>query len=237
MPEPDAKSLEERKFEADEEYRKKELALRKREIRAREIELKRGKYSNPLIIGLIAAGFGLIGNFIVSWWNGKAALQNEEVREHAELIISAVPKPTTLDDSCRIIILFEKAGVYDNLDKKLTDCTRVPAVIDQSEDIPTANPTPGPPQDLAIAPDAVSTPTALAISAYQSLKSEYDSSPSPKALVISDGGWVGEWSQPGADISIVKKRATWGCVRRARQFDPCHMVSVNGSPIGPWKTE
>lgn len=106
-------SLEERRFQEEAAAKKQELGLRQREVTAKEEELRRSRWLNPMVIGLFAAAIGLIGSVIVARVNNQASQQLEQFRSQSTLILQAI-KTGDQDGACRNLVFFVSLGLLDD---------------------------------------------------------------------------------------------------------------------------
>jgi hypothetical protein len=119
-------SLEERTFQEEIAAKKRELDLREREVRAKEEELRRSRWLNPLVIGLFAAALGLIGSVVVARVNNQASQQLEQFRSQSNLILQAI-KTGDQDGACRNLLFFVDLGLLDNRDHTISNtCSGAP---------------------------------------------------------------------------------------------------------------
>jgi hypothetical protein len=79
------------KWRADVRLRERELAVKEREqeIKSREVdakveELRRSRWSNPLVLAVFAAAVAAAGNFVITWVNGVQQRAQDERRATAE---------------------------------------------------------------------------------------------------------------------------------------------------------
>jgi len=79
-------ALEREKLEVDRQLRASDLDLQREELKLKQIELRRGRWSNPLTVGVFVAAVGLIGNFFVAAYQARGIL--EATREKAKQDLS-----------------------------------------------------------------------------------------------------------------------------------------------------
>jgi hypothetical protein len=106
-------SLEERRFQEETAAKKQELSFHEREVKAKEEELRRSRWLNPMVIGLFAAALGLIGSVIVARVNNQASQQLEQFRSQSTLILQAI-KTGDQDGACRNLVFFVSLGLLDD---------------------------------------------------------------------------------------------------------------------------
>jgi len=169
-PEEPQLTLDERKFEQDKAARKRELDLKEREITARErevtnserdvalreIELKRTRWGNPLVLALFAAAIGLIGNIFVARVNNTSTQDLERIRAQSNLILEAI-KTGNPDAACKNLLFFVNLGLVRDQDK---------AIHGQCDSAPI-----GPPSLPAFAP-----PPTMSVMSW-----DFDNSPDAEA--------------------------------------------------------
>ncbi len=100
------------------DLREREVAAREREVAAKESELRRSRWANPLVIGLLAAALGLIGNLFVTLLNGKAMQDLERRRAQSNLIVELV-KTNNADEAIKNLKFFFDHGLLDDPDNRL----------------------------------------------------------------------------------------------------------------------
>jgi C4-dicarboxylate-specific signal transduction histidine kinase len=122
---PGAPTEEKRKEEYDIRARDRELDLREREVAtkereaaAKEEELRRSRWSNPLVIGLIAAALGLFGNLTVAILNNKATQELELRRTQANLAVELIRTGDT-EKVVKNLKFFLDHGLLDDPDNRI----------------------------------------------------------------------------------------------------------------------
>jgi len=95
--------LDERKFAEETSSRTRELDLREREVAAKERELKRSGWLNPVTLGIFAAAVGLIGNVVVAVVNNHNVQQVEHDHSQSNLVLEAI-KTGSSDAACTNLI-------------------------------------------------------------------------------------------------------------------------------------
>jgi hypothetical protein len=135
---PDKPSLEESRFAQETADRDRELKLREREVSAREAELKRSRWWNPMVIGLFVATLGLIGNFTVAlinnWNTVRVAKDNdtatqavERHRAQSNLVLEAI-KTGDSNKACENLTFFVSLKLLDDEDDTIKKkCASAPA--------------------------------------------------------------------------------------------------------------
>ena len=108
----------------------RQLAQRDRELDLKEREITRSPWSNPLIATLAAGVLALIGNIVVSSFNGKAQRDVEREKARGNLLLEAIKTGDVQAATCNLDFLVESgllaANEYPELkaytEKKATDC-------------------------------------------------------------------------------------------------------------------
>jgi hypothetical protein len=117
-----ALSLDEQRFIAERDFRSRELLLREREVAAKEAELKRSKWSNPLIIGLLAAGIGLLGNLVVTSLSDYHSANLERERDEAARISTALSTRWDRKQACNNMIMLLGLKLLHDKDGTISNC-------------------------------------------------------------------------------------------------------------------
>jgi hypothetical protein len=121
-------SLDERKLQQEGELRRAELALKEREVAAKEKELERSRWLNPTVLGLFAAAVGLIGNLIVASINNRGTLTIQHATAQSNLIVQAV-STGNYDTACKNIKSLITLHLLDDPRGILSRCDSVPSTI------------------------------------------------------------------------------------------------------------
>jgi hypothetical protein len=100
------------------DLREREVAATEREVAAKEEELRRSRWSNPLVIGLLAAAVGLLGNLIVAIINDRAAQDAERRRAKGNLVIELVRTGNT-ETAIKNLKFFLDRGLLDDPDNSI----------------------------------------------------------------------------------------------------------------------
>jgi hypothetical protein len=97
----------------DREYELKqvELALREREVSAKEREGKTSKWFSPLTIAIYVAALGLFGNIFTNMLNNRASDKAEHVRAQSNLVLSVIKTNGNEDDACKSLNFFVRIGL------------------------------------------------------------------------------------------------------------------------------
>jgi hypothetical protein len=100
--------------------REKEVVAQEKDVAAKEKEFLRSRWTNPLVLGLFAAAFGLVGNIAVTFGNILVTKENNDntqriEHQHAQsaLIFEAI-KTKEPKDACRNLTFFRKLGFLDD---------------------------------------------------------------------------------------------------------------------------
>jgi hypothetical protein len=126
---PAAPSLEERRFAQETAARERELNLREREVSAREVELKRSRWTSPMVLGLFAAAIGLAGNIVVALVNNSNTQEVQRLQAEANITLTAIKTGTgNTDDACKNLIFFVSLGLVRDPEGKIgKTCKGAPA--------------------------------------------------------------------------------------------------------------
>lgn len=131
--------IDERRLVQEGDLRRADLALREREIHAKESELQRSRWLNPTVVALVGATVALCGNVFVAWYNNQAArkaahdhFQSEQVAAHnqfqSELILRAV-STGDYDSACKNLINMINLHILDDPNGSMSKCAQVPSNI------------------------------------------------------------------------------------------------------------
>ena len=149
----DGTTLEERRFAQDALSRTRELDLKEREIAAKEREvtskerevaskedeLRRSRWLNPIVVGLLAATVGLLGNMGVAYLNNQNSQHLEHIHAQSSLMLEII-KAQTPEAACKNMTFFVGLGLLDDADKTVRNqCASDP---EQAPFIPTYIPSP-----------------------------------------------------------------------------------------------
>jgi hypothetical protein len=121
-------AVEERRLDQERELRFAEIALREREIEAKEAELERSRWANPTTIGLFVAALGLIGNLVVTLVNNHSAQTLAHSQAQSTLIVQAVSTGNP-DSACKNLLSFIGLGLLDDPHGTLGQCAKKPSSI------------------------------------------------------------------------------------------------------------
>jgi hypothetical protein len=111
-------SLDERKFQEETKAKRRELDLREREVAAKEIELRRSKWS-PTLYALIGATLGLLANVWVAKLNNDASQQLEKSRNQSNLLLQAIKTDQT--GACTNLLFLVKLKLLNDPDKTISN--------------------------------------------------------------------------------------------------------------------
>jgi hypothetical protein len=108
------------------DLRERELVVRERETASREKTIGESKWSSPLILGLLAAALGLLGNSITTFLNNRATKDLEDRRAQSTLILEAIKtgKPA---EACTNLVFFVKRGLIRDPQGSISSCSTDPA--------------------------------------------------------------------------------------------------------------
>ena len=105
----------------------REVAAREREVAAKEGELKKSRWSNPVVIALLAGALGLAGNAIVAYLNNQNTRQVERMRSQSDLILEAI-RTGSPEKACTNLVTFIGLGLVDDAGKTIRqNCQTSPA--------------------------------------------------------------------------------------------------------------
>lgn len=112
-------------FENQDDARTRELDLREREVAAKEREvalkaeeLRKSRWGNPLVIALLAATVGLLGNMGVAYLNNRNSERVERLREQSNLLVDVV-KTGNPKESCQNLIFLVSLGLLDDANQTI----------------------------------------------------------------------------------------------------------------------
>lgn len=116
-----------RKRELD--IKEREVAAKEREVLAKEEELKRSRWLNPTVIGLFAAGLGLIGSVVVARVNNSNTQEVQRLQSEANITLEAIKTGTgNTDAACKNLIFFVGLGLVRDPEGKIgSQCKGTPA--------------------------------------------------------------------------------------------------------------
>jgi hypothetical protein len=93
------------------------------EIASEKTALHHLKWTSPAIIGLLAAALGLIGNFVVAWYNDRNAREIDLEKMRSSLIMQAV-NSHSVQQSCQNLLFFIDTALLSDKQSKITqECT------------------------------------------------------------------------------------------------------------------
>lgn len=125
------KSLELELKEREVAAREREVAAKEREVAAKEKELQRSRWTSPLVIGLIAATLGLLGNLTVAIVNNKATRDVERRKEQNNLVVELI-RTGDPGKAAKNLLFFLDHGLLDDPDgsirKSLADQQTTPVL-------------------------------------------------------------------------------------------------------------
>jgi hypothetical protein len=119
-------SIEERRFQAETTSRNQELALREREVAVKEEDSRRSRWLSPMVIALLAAAVGLLGNVVVATLNNQASQQLERLRSQSNLVLEAI-KTGDQPGACRNLVFFVALGLLHDQNRAISKaCSSAP---------------------------------------------------------------------------------------------------------------
>lgn len=72
--------LDRDKFDADQRLKEQELRFKDRELSVRELESRRARWTNPLVLAVLGAALAALGNIAVSFYSGYQQRQIEKLK-------------------------------------------------------------------------------------------------------------------------------------------------------------
>lgn len=81
---------ERERWDADQQYKRDELAVKNRELDIREQESKRARWSNPLVLAILGAALAAFGNAVATYLSGTQQRGLESLKGQSQLIIEMV---------------------------------------------------------------------------------------------------------------------------------------------------
>lgn len=110
--------MEQSKLKLENEITRLELRLKELELKQKEFEEKSRKKLNPIIVGIIAACLGLLGNIFVTYLEGENALELESAKLQSSLILEAIKTGNQNLAENNLEFLLE-AGLIEDEDGKI----------------------------------------------------------------------------------------------------------------------
>ncbi len=96
------------------ELKKADLALKEREVAAKEKESHVTWWKNPLVVGLIGAALALGGNIATNILSNGASAEAEHFRAQSNLVLSVIKTNGNEDDACKNLNFFVNIGWLDD---------------------------------------------------------------------------------------------------------------------------
>jgi hypothetical protein len=116
-------SLDERRFVQEAAARKRDLDLREREVAA----IERPGWSSPIVLAILAAAFGLVGNVFVAEVNDNTSQHVERERLQSNLVLEAI-RTGHVDTACSNLVFFVSLGLLDDTNRSVSKtCAAYPA--------------------------------------------------------------------------------------------------------------
>jgi hypothetical protein len=113
-------SPEQSALEFEREKWRGEYELREREIKVKEREASRSRWSSPLVLALLAAAIGAFGNAVAMWLNGRAQHDLETTKaEQARVLEEGKAEATRI---LEMIKTGDPEKAADNLKFLLAGC-------------------------------------------------------------------------------------------------------------------
>jgi hypothetical protein len=115
---------EREKWQAEQDLKREELALKRRELEVREGESKRARWTNPLALAIAGAALAAIGNVAATYYTGYQQRALEQVKHDAELareaskaesqLVLEVVKTANPDKAAENLDFLVKTGLITN---------------------------------------------------------------------------------------------------------------------------
>lgn len=99
--------------ERDISIRERELELKEREVVAKEKEVSKSRWSHPLVLALLAAAAGLIGNVAVAIVNDDNTQKVEHFHAQSSLLLEAIKTGDNVA-ACKNLNFLVKLGLLDD---------------------------------------------------------------------------------------------------------------------------
>jgi hypothetical protein len=111
-------SLEQERIRGDLRLREMELDLRRDELQLKREELSKSRWSNPLLLGILAALVGFLGNIYATFLQGRSAREAEALKLRSSLILEAIKtgSPSTAATNLDFLV---KISYLDDPDGKI----------------------------------------------------------------------------------------------------------------------
>ena len=100
------------------DLKEREVAAKEREVSLKSEELRRSRWGNPLVIALLAATVGLLGNMGVAYLNNRNSERVERLREQSNLLVDVV-KTDDSKQSCKNLIFLVSLGLLDDANQTI----------------------------------------------------------------------------------------------------------------------
>jgi hypothetical protein len=100
------------------QLREREVTAYEREVAVREREAKKSAWSHPIVIAILVAGLGLIGNSIVTFSNNSNQRELEKQRAQSNLIFEAI-KTGESETACKNLLFFVNIGMLEDAGKEI----------------------------------------------------------------------------------------------------------------------
>jgi hypothetical protein len=122
----DTDSLELQRLRDDAGFREREIAIKEREQTTREgdlqlkaKELARSRWSNPLLLAIVAAFIAALSNAGVAWYSNGARRELDKNKFEADRILEAIKTNSDPDKAAINLAFLVKAGLVSNPDVKV----------------------------------------------------------------------------------------------------------------------
>src|SRR5580704_7852956 len=91
----------------------REVAAREREVTTKEAELAKSRWSNPIVLALLAGTIGLIANMLVAYANNRTTQRVEHARSQSDLTLEAI-RTGSPEKACKNLVTFISLGLLDD---------------------------------------------------------------------------------------------------------------------------
>jgi hypothetical protein len=91
----------------------REIAAGEREVAAKESELKKSRWTNPLVLLLVGAVIALFGNAVVAYLNNRNTQEVERMRSQSNLILEAI-RTGSPEKACTNLVAIINLGLLDD---------------------------------------------------------------------------------------------------------------------------
>jgi hypothetical protein len=105
----------------DQARKDRELELREREVLVKEREVDKAKgWNSPLVLGVLVAALGLIGNLVVALFNNAATQATERARAQSSVMLEAIKTGNT-KEACENLVFLVRLKLIDDTSHVITN--------------------------------------------------------------------------------------------------------------------